>query len=217
MLNRKEAKKIWGEFQKIVYDDKPYTFLVVPNIVSAQYKRVKGTEQGISLASAYTYWIPETERRIIVAVVDTQVPTQPPEAIERTREERPPEIVEPERILEATVMKDTSTVAVVPETTVAVPSTPPKPSVITRAKPVKQVKPQYPESARSLGVTGRVVVRVLVGADGKVTKATVLSSFGNPACEEAALAAAQQWEFTPATKDGEPFEQNVSIPFDFQP
>ncbi|GAG60368.1 unnamed protein product, partial [marine sediment metagenome] len=31
------------------------------------------------------------------------------------------------------------------------------------------------------------------------------------------LATARQWEFIPATKDGEPFEQNVSIPFDFQP
>jgi peptide/nickel transport system substrate-binding protein len=218
MLNRKKAKEIWGEFQRTVYNDQPYTFLVVPNIVSAQYKRVRGTEQGISLASAYTYWIPETERRIAVAaVVDTQVPAQPPEVAERIREERPPEIVEPERILEATVMDDTSTVAVVPESTVAAPPTPPKPSVITRAKPVKQVKPQYPESVRSLGAAGRVVVRVLVGTDGKVMKATVLSSFGNPACEEAALAAAQQWEFTPATKDGAPFEQNVSIPFDFQP
>ncbi|KPJ72511.1 hypothetical protein AMJ52_06040 [candidate division TA06 bacterium DG_78] len=218
MLNRKEAKKIWGEFQRIVYDDQPYTFLVVPNTISALYERVKGTEQGIALASAYTYWIPEAERRVTVAaVVDTQVPTQPPEVAEVIREERPPEIVEPERILEATMMEDTSIVAVVPETTIVAPPTPPKPSVITRAKPVKQVKPQYPESVRSLGATGRVVVRVLVGTDGKGMKATVLSSFGNPACEEAALAAAQQWEFTPATKDGEPFEQNVSIPFDFQP
>jgi peptide/nickel transport system substrate-binding protein len=214
MLNRKEAKEIWGEFQRIVYDEQPYTFIIVPNTVSAQYKHVRGTEQGISLASAYTYWIPETERRIVVAVVDTQVPEQPPETVERIPEVRPPEIVEPERILEARVMVDTATVAVVPETTVVAP---PKPSVITRAKPVKQIKPQYPESARSLGATGRVVVRVLVGTNGKVMKATVLSSFGNPACEEAALAAAQQWEFTPATKDGEPFEQNVSIPFDFQP
>jgi peptide/nickel transport system substrate-binding protein len=216
MLNRKEAKKIWDEFQRVVYYDQPYTFLVVPNTISAQNKRVKGAEQGIALANAYTYWIPEAERRItVVAVVDTQVPIQPPEVAERIREERLPAIVEPERILEASAMEDTSTVAVVPGTTAAPP--PPKPSVITRAKPVKQVKPQYPESAQSLGATGRVVVRVLVGTDGKVKKATVLSSFGNPACEEVALTAAQQWEFTPATKDGEPFEQNVSIPFDFEP
>ena len=131
-------------------------------------------------------------------------------------EERPPEVVEPERILEAAAMEETTTVAAAPET-LSVPTPPPKPLVITSAKPIKQVKPKYPESARTLGATGRVVIRVLVGTDGKVKKTTVLSSFGNPACEEAALATAQQWEFTPATKDDVPFEQNVSIPFDFRP
>ncbi|GAG94798.1 unnamed protein product [marine sediment metagenome] len=109
MLNRKKAKEIWGEFQRIIYEDKPYTFLVVPPTISAQYNRVKGTEYGIVLASAYTYWIPEAERRITVAsVVDTQVPTPSPEIPERIIEERPPEVVEPERILEAAAMEDTA-------------------------------------------------------------------------------------------------------------
>jgi len=58
---------------------------------------------------------------------------------------------------------------------------------------------------------------VLVGVDGRVKETAVLSSFGNPACEAAALAAAEQWEFNPATKDGEPFEQKATIPFDFRP
>lgn len=216
MLNRKKAEEIWGEFQKIIYEDKPYTFLIVPYTISARYKRVKGTEPGTRLASTYTYWIPEVERRVTVASVAEPEETETPARLPETVEERPPEVVEPERILEAAAMEETTTVAAAPET-LSVPTPPPKPLVITSAKPIKQVKPKYPESARSLGASGRVVIRVLVGTDGKVKKTTVLSSFGNPACEEAALATAQQWEFTPATKDNVPFEQNVSIPFDFRP
>ena len=60
-------------------------------------------------------------------------------------------------------------------------------------------------------------MRVLVGKDGKVTGATILSSFGNPACEAEALVAAKKCEFKPATKDGVPFEQKISIPFTFKP
>ncbi|MBE0433669.1 TonB family protein, partial [candidate division WOR-3 bacterium] len=94
---------------------------------------------------------------------------------------------------------------------------PPKPSVITRAEPVKRVEPKYPAAALEFGAAGTIVVRVLVGADGLVKETVILTSFGNPACEEAALAAARQWEFIPATKDGVPFEQRVSIPFTFTP
>jgi protein TonB len=89
--------------------------------------------------------------------------------------------------------------------------------VITKPVPTKKILPKYPETAKAIGATGNVVVKVLVGTDGKVKSATISSSFGNPACEEAALAAARQWEFKPATKDGEPFEQSIQIPFQFKP
>lgn len=224
MLNRNKAREIWREFQRLVYEDQPYTFLIAPNALAANYKRVKGADQGIALASAHTYWIPESERRIVVAAVVPEVkPVEPAGATptvtppagtkpEERPEVKPPAVVAPERLLEAAAKKETTTTVVAPP-----PVAPPQPSVVTKPVPTKQIRPRYPESARALNVTGRVVVRVVVGVDGKVKGATVLSSFGNPACEEAALAAARQWEFNPATKDGEPFEQNVSIPFDFKP
>jgi TonB family protein len=232
MLNRKKAEQIWGEFQKIIYADQPYTFLIVPNAISAFYKRVRGTEQGIALASSYTYWIPEAERRVVVAAVTpppevkeevieeepttTPTPTEkPPEKrVEEKVEKKPPAVVAPEKLLEAAAKKETTAVATAPPVT---PPPPPKPSVITRATPTKQVMPRYPEAARTIGAAGRVVVRALVGKDGKVKEVTILKSFGNPACEEAALSAAKKWEFKPATKDGVPFEQRISIPFDFRP
>uniref|UniRef100_A0A7V3RG30 TonB family protein n=1 Tax=candidate division WOR-3 bacterium TaxID=2052148 RepID=A0A7V3RG30_UNCW3 len=242
MLNRRKAKEIWGEFQKRVYEDQPYTFLVVPNEISANYKRVKGTEEGITLASAYTYWIPETERRVTIAAKTTPVPQTPtpapttptppstttpvtpvtpttpttPPTSKKEETPKPSPAISPEKLLEAAAAsKETTSVASAPPT--PPPVAPAKPSVITRPEPIKKVFPKYPESARALGVSGRVLVRVIVGTDGKVKTATIYSSFGNPACEEAALAAAKQWEFKPATKDGEPFEQAITIPFDFKP
>ena len=204
MINRKKAKDIWGQFQKIVYEDNPYTFLIVPDNISASHKRVKGIEQGVAMASAYTYWIPKVERRIAVATLFESPKPAPTK----------PKVIEPERILVAAVKKETTSLAAA-ETLPVVP--PPKPSVITQAIPTKQIKPKYPESAKSMGAKGTVVVRVLVDTNGKVKSAVILQSFGNPACEAAAVAAAKQWEFRPATKDGVPFEQNLSIPFDFEP
>jgi len=232
-LNRKKAKEIWNEFQRIIYEDQPYTFLVVPDQISATHKRVKGAQQGIQLASAYTYWIPEAERRVAIAALPKkpapEIETTPPTTTPSTEkaptparvtepekskviEKRPPKIVEPEKLLEAAAKTETTKVATAPP-----PVAPPRPSVIKKATPTKQVQPRYPESARTVGAQGKIVVRVIVGTDGKVKAATILRSFGNPACEESAIAAARKWEFEPATKDGVPFEQKVSIPFDFRP
>ena len=224
-LDRRKARETWHEFQKIIYEEQPYTFLVVPNDIAATYKRVKGVEHGVRLASANAYWIPEAERRVSVASVipetgpKTEGSTQMPTTLDISEPtgsfvEESLAVIRPERILEAAAQSDTT----VPDTTTivaAVPPAPPKPSVITRAEPNRRIEPEYPASAAEFGASGTIVVRVLVGTDGAVKDAEVVQSFGNPACEKAALDAARQWQFDPATKDGAPFEQRVSIPFTF--
>lgn len=222
MLNRKKAKEIWDAFQQIIYDDQPYTFLIVPDDISATYRRVKGTERGVRIAGAFTYWIPEAERRVTVAsIVPRLTPTprvtRPVEPAEASVTP-PEEVVAPERLLEVTALPDTAATA--PDTTAdtltAAPE-PYRPAVVTQAAPKKQVQPRYPESARAVGASGQVIVNAVVGIDGKLRDLNIYYSFGNPACEEAALAAARQWEFEPATRDGEPVEQAVRIPFTFEP
>lgn len=224
-LDRRKARETWHEFQKIIYEEQPYTFLVVPNDIAATYKRVKGVEHGVRLASASAYWIPEAERRVSVASVipetepRTEGSTQMPTTVDISEPtgsfvEESLAVITPERILEAAAQSDTT----VPDTTTivaAAPPAPPKPSVITRAEPNRRIEPEYPASAAEFGASGTIVVRVLVGTDGAVRDAEVIQSFGNPACEKAALDAARQWQFEPATKDGAPFEQRVSIPFTF--
>lgn len=227
MLNRKKAEEIWNEFQRVVYEDIPYTFLIVANDISASYKRVKGADQGFVLASAYTYWIPEAERRVAIAslppAVDTSTtPTEKPaEPKAEVSSEKPPEIVAPEKLLEAAAKRDTAAMSTTPPDTGAgtppiTPPEPPKPSIVTRVTITKRVQPRYPEAAKAVGAVGTINVRVVVGTDGKVKSATILSSFGNPACEAEALAAAKKCEFKPATKDGVPFEQKITIPFKFK-
>jgi len=228
MLDRNKARVIWNEFQRVVYEDQPYAFLVVPDKIAATYKRVKGYEHEVKLANTQVYWIPEAERRVSVAVlspggeVETAVTargTALASGVESagTEVEEPSSVITPERILEAAAQSDTTVSGTEAEIVQSLPPPPPKPSVITRAEPIKRIQPKYPAAALKFEASGTVVVRVLVGADGAVKEAVIVKSFGNPACEQAALDAARKWEFAPATKDGVPYEQRVSIPFTFTP
>ncbi|UCG51992.1 MAG: energy transducer TonB [Candidatus Latescibacterota bacterium] len=78
------------------------------------------------------------------------------------------------------------------------------------------VKPKYPDLAREAGFEGTVRVRVLVGEDGKVLAADVLSSDVSPAMEQAALVAAKKCRFKPAKQRTTPVKAHVMIPFNFR-
>lgn len=62
---------------------------------------------------------------------------------------------------------------------------------------------------------GKVVLRLLVRADGTVARVEVIASSGSVALDHAASTAAASWRFAPATKDGEPIEAWVLIPVRF--
>ena len=69
---------------------------------------------------------------------------------------------------------------------------------------VHQEKPAYPETARRLGLTGVVLVRVLVDREGKVREAKAFRSSGYDSLDQAALLAAYKCVFTPAIQNGLP-------------
>jgi TonB family protein len=75
------------------------------------------------------------------------------------------------------------------------------------------VKPVYPETARAQNVQGVVILELRIGADGSIVDARVLRSI--PLLDDAALAAARQWKFTPTLMNGEPVEvvMNATINF----
>jgi TonB family protein len=82
--------------------------------------------------------------------------------------------------------------------------------------PTKTVNPEYPEEAKKAGAEGTVYLKVLVGKDGIVKKAVVTKTDGSVALEQAAINAAKQWTFKPATVKKQPVEIWVSLPFKFK-
>ena len=80
---------------------------------------------------------------------------------------------------------------------------------------VKQVIPKYPDLALRAGLEGNVFVKVWVDKEGKVRKVVLLKSDA-PIFEEAAIAAAKQYVFTPAVMQKGPVSVWVSIPFRFR-
>src|SRR3990172_11259635 len=63
--------------------------------------------------------------------------------------------------------------------------------------------PEYPELARMSGIEGMVVVRVLVGKDGRVKRARVVRAV-HPVLDAAALAAAERYVYRPALQQRRP-------------
>ena len=62
---------------------------------------------------------------------------------------------------------------------------------------------------------GRVVLRILVRADGTVARAEVARSSGQSALDQAAVLAVGSWRFDPATRNGAAIEAWVLIPVRF--
>lgn len=63
------------------------------------------------------------------------------------------------------------------------------------------VAPVYPQALRDAGIGGRVVVRGVVGIDGRVESAVVVRSSGNSTLDNNALSAFYKWRFSAAKND----------------
>ena len=61
--------------------------------------------------------------------------------------------------------------------------------------------PYYPPALRDAGIEGRVVVRGVIGVDGRVESAQVVRSSGNSTLDNNALSAFYQWRFSAARND----------------
>ena len=61
--------------------------------------------------------------------------------------------------------------------------------------------PVYPQALRDAGIGGRVVVRGVIGIDGRVESAEVVRSSGNSTLDNNALSAFYKWRFSAAKND----------------
>lgn len=81
---------------------------------------------------------------------------------------------------------------------------------------VKRIEPKYPPQARESGISGTILVQVLVDKKGKVADARIYKDSGtNVGLEEAAIKAAKASEFTPAISDGQPIAVWIIYPYNF--
>ncbi|RMG21077.1 MAG: energy transducer TonB [Deltaproteobacteria bacterium] len=71
-------------------------------------------------------------------------------------------------------------------------------------RPMHVVQPTYPPRARANGTTGRVDLKLCIGATGEVESVRVLKASPSGVFEDAAVEAVRRWRFEPATYKGQP-------------
>lgn len=83
-------------------------------------------------------------------------------------------------------------------------------------RPKRAIKPDYPKGARQRGEQGDVVVEMLVNAEGRVDRATVVTSCGFAELDEAAVRAVLAAKFTPAKSGRESVASTARITLTFK-
>lgn len=75
--------------------------------------------------------------------------------------------------------------------------------------------PDYPRLSQRAGEEGRVLMKVLVSAEGRPESVDVINSSGFDRLDRAAVNAVKQWRFEPARKGGKALSAYVNVPLSF--
>ena len=101
----------------------------------------------------------------------------------------------------------------------AAPPAPPAPPAIqlpsSNADYLQNPKPAYPPLSRRLGEQGKIVVRVLIGADGVPKKAEMRQSSGFDRLDQAALNTVLKWRYVPGKRGGVAEDMWFNVPINF--
>lgn len=103
--------------------------------------------------------------------------------------------------------------------TVIAPVITPKPVIVAPLydqRYASALQPPYPAAEVRAGNTGRVVMRVLVGTDGRVKQVEKVSAASDAFFAAAEKQALTKWRFKPATSDGVAIEQWVQMSLRFE-
>jgi protein TonB len=107
---------------------------------------------------------------------------------------------------------------IISSTPVAVPkvATPQRVRVsqgVTAGLLLKQVKPNYPQLARTARIQGAVLLQAEISKSGDIQNLRVIS--GHPMLIQSALEAVKQWKYRPYFLNGEPVEVETQIQVNF--
>ncbi len=86
---------------------------------------------------------------------------------------------------------------------------------VSAPKVIYRVDPEFSEEARKNKWQGTVILRVVIGVDGKTHEISVQRSLGM-GLDEKAIEAARQWRFEPGQKDGKAVPVEVSMEINFR-
>lgn len=117
-----------------------------------------------------------------------------------------------------------------PPPPIAVTSAPPSPTPAVVAAPppsgpatvgnlderrIEGRPPRYPLESRRRKEQGTVLLRLLIGTDGRVAQISIAQSSGFERLDQAALQAARSWRWQPMIRDGHPVEVRGVMPIPF--
>lgn len=78
------------------------------------------------------------------------------------------------------------------------------------------VSPVYPASMREAGIAGTVPLEARIDRSGNVASLRVLSAQVHPDLARAAMAAVEQWRFSPTLLNGQPVDVVMTVSIEFQ-
>lgn len=85
---------------------------------------------------------------------------------------------------------------------------------VSHAMLIHSVAPVYPPQARAHRIEGTVLLKVVIGKDGRIKDLKKVSGLEELA--SAAIGAVQQWQYRPYTLKGEPVEVETTVKVNFQ-
>jgi len=88
-------------------------------------------------------------------------------------------------------------------------------SGITAPDLLREVRPDYTDDARRLGIEGEVVLEIIVRADGSVGDVRVVQGLRG-GLDRRAVDAVRQWRFSPARRHGAPVDVVVEVAVEFK-
>jgi peptide/nickel transport system substrate-binding protein len=233
-LDREKAKRALYEFQEIIRDDLPYTFLYSPREITLVKKNIQGIEHD--------------DKRSVISFVDElwfrQVPTGGVELallgtdrksgreVERPATSAREETPRAEEILQAAAApavpeRKTTTTAATARTTGTAGGESPKeeepeelPKFVPHEVPPKplnldKVAFTYPEVAKSLGLSGTVYLQLWIDEKGNVTNVTLIKSV-HPILDKVAVTNARKLKFSPAKQGNKAVAVPLSFPVRFK-
>jgi len=77
-------------------------------------------------------------------------------------------------------------------------------------------RPAYPKNLRERDIEGKVILKALIGKEGRVQEIHIFESSGYNMFDQIAVKSVRQWRFKPARKENQQRESQVLIPINFQ-